>query len=578
MGSIVSQEHILKGQSGAPGLVSGPVYQWPDRVDVSMWAIAQDVDSEMERLDAACRAAGEAIAKLKEKVALETDASHAAIFEAHLMFLEDRALREAAESAISRGSGAEAAWQSAFEDFAARLEAIPDETLSARAADLRDVGRRVLGLLNGSLVTFQPPDTPSVIVARDLSPSDTASMDKRLTLAICTAQGSPTSHAAILARALALPSVVGLGEEVLALPSGAPVLVDGDAGQVTAFPDTEQVRDFQMRAKQVDEQRVHEQALAGKPAVTLDGHRVRVLANIAKVDDVEGAVAAGAEGIGLLRTEFLYLNRSSEPLEDEQVQIYQDIFERLGTRPVIVRTLDVGGDKSVPYLKLRAENNPFLGYRGIRICLDRPVLFEAQLRALLRASPGHNLHIMFPFVATLDDIQRAREFLDKARESVVQEGHLVADKVAMGVMIEVPSAVVLADRIAPLVDFFSVGTNDLVQYLFAADRTNEAVSAYGDGCHPALLQQMERVIAAGREAGIPVGVCGELAADPMAVPLLVGLGMDEISMSVSSIPGVKARIRSLSVGAVQDLAREAMKLDTAEAVRGLVGESLRGQR
>jgi phosphoenolpyruvate-protein phosphotransferase len=433
------------------------------------------------------------------------------------------------------------------------------------------VGQRVLRTLLGrSALPGLALKKPSVIVARDLAPSQTVSLEKRLVLAFCTAEGGPTSHTAILSRALGLPAVVGLGRDILEVAEGATLLVDGDRGEAILEPDERSLQAFNERGRQARQKAEAEQARASEPAVTRDGHRVEIVANVGSSADAETALACGAEGIGLLRTEFLYLDRQVAPSEAEQGFAYDSILDIMGQRPVVVRTLDVGGDKSLPYLDLGHEANPFLGWRAIRMCLDRPDFFKTQLRALLRSGAGHDLRIMFPMVSTLEEVRKAKVLLAEAQDEAQAAGHPVAEGVQVGIMVEVPSVAVLADLFASEVDFFSIGTNDLTQYTMAAERTNNRVAHLSDALHPAVLRQIQRVIAAGHEAGIWVGVCGELAGDPEGVPVLLGLGLDEFSMSPPLIPRAKAILRRWTLTEARQLAEEALKLDTAGGVRELV--------
>jgi phosphoenolpyruvate-protein phosphotransferase len=529
---------------------------------------------ESQRLTGARHAAREQISRLKASVAATASPAEAAIFDAHLMFLDDTALLEKAQAAIDAGTSAEAAWMDAIQFFAAQLARLPDPTLQARAADVRDVGRRVLDQLLGHRAASLALRGPSVIFARDLAPSQIASLPVARVLAFCTAEGGPTSHTAILAKAWGKPAVVALGEAVLDISDGVQLLVDGSAGEVVIDPDEDSARTFGLRREQTERLAADALAAAHEPAVTLDRRRIEVAANIGSVEDAARAVEYGAEGVGLLRTEFLYLERHSAPTEDDHLAAYRAILHAMGTRPVIARTLDIGGDKSVPYLDLPKEENPFLGWRAIRISLDRPELFEVQLRALWRASAGHDLRIMFPMIATLDELRAAKAALDNARRDVVAAGHAVAARVQVGMMVEVPSAAVLADLFARETDFFSIGTNDLTQYTLAADRVNERVVALSDACHPAVLRLIHQVVASGQREGGWVGVCGELAADAEAVPILLGLGVDELSMAPQRVPSVKAIVRQWTYTRAQQLAEQALAADSAAAVRALVRETL----
>jgi len=563
----------LTGIPAAPGLASGPAAVWPDHVVTVPRATGRKPEVEGSRLAAARKAAREEIQKLKAKVAAEAGPAEAAIFDAHLLFVDDATLLQKAQAAIDAGTNAEAAWMDAIEHFASQLQQLPDPTLRARAADVRDVGNRVLEHLLGRPIAGLDLREPSIVVARDLAPSQVAALPVARVVALCTAEGGPTSHTAIIAKAWGKPAVVGLKAAVLEIRNGTQLLIDGTRGEVIVDPDAETAWAFARRRTLTEQQATAERSAAHEPAVTRDGRRVEVVANIGAVEEAAAALEFGAEGVGLLRTEFLYLNRRAAPEEDEQTAAYRAILEKMGMKPVIARTLDMGGDKPVPYLDLPAEPNPFLGWRAIRISLQRPELFSVQLRALLRASPGHDLRIMFPLIATPEELRAAKAALERARGEVTAAGHAVAKRIQIGMMVEVPSAVVLADVFAREADFFSIGTNDLTQYTMAADRSNERVAHLGDACHPAVLRQIKSVIDAAHKAGRWVGVCGELAGDPGAVPVLLGLRLDEFSMVPQAIPQAKATIRRWSLTGAQQLAAQVLQLDSASAVRNLVRET-----
>jgi phosphoenolpyruvate-protein phosphotransferase len=527
--------------------------------------------SERSRLDTAIQRACQQIGALAENLAVSSLDDEAAVFNAHIMLVEDKALRKKVDQQLDTCVNAEAAWSEAVESFARQLEGLSDPTLSLRGADLRDVGERVLRILLGAEAGMQIQlDQAVVVVARDLSPSETVSLDRSKVLGFCTAEGGPTSHTAILAKALALPAVVGLGESILGLENGTLVLVDGHAGQVIADPDESAQESFRRQAARAGLNVQADIASAGEPAVTLDAVRLEIVANVGNVADACTALEHGAEGIGLLRTEFLFLERSSSPSEEDQFQSYSRILDVMGGRPVVARTLDAGGDKEIPFLAQTREANPFLGWRAIRLCLGEPEFFKTQLRALLRASPGHDLRIMFPMIATLEEVRAARRLLEDAREEVLLRGQPVADHIQIGIMVEIPSVVVLADLFAREVDFFSVGTNDLTQYSLAADRTNQKVSHLSDHCHPAILRQLHSATRAAHAAGIWIGICGEMGGDPDAVPILVGLGLDELSMSPSRIPAAKRIIRSWDSKLARGVAEACLQMDSAQAVRQFV--------
>jgi len=561
----------LRGIPAAGGLARGLASQWADTgFEIPSFA-PTDLDAEKTRLVEARQKAEAQLHALSTQVSQKIGEAEAALFEAQAMFLNDGVLVSKAVSAIDLGVNAEKAWHQACEYFAAQLESLPDETFSARSADVRDVGRRVIEILTGSQPDLMLANH-AIILARELSPSQTATLDTSRVLAFCTAEGGPTSHSAILAKALGIPAVVGVGDKILEIVDGTILLVDGMAGLLISNPTSEQVAEFDQRKQIQDEKREQEKKLASQPAITTDGHRVEIVANIGSVEDTHKALEFGAEGIGLLRTEFLFLNRDQAPDEEAQFTAYSTILDLMESRPVIVRTLDVGGDKEVPYLDLEVEANPFLGYRAIRISLDRPEDFKSQLRALLRAGVGHDLRIMFPMIATLGEFRQAKELLEEAKSELKTEGIEAAEKLQVGIMVEIPAVALLADQFAAEVDFFSIGTNDLTQYTFAAERGNKHLSHLNDPCHPAILFQIDMVIRAAHAQGKWVGVCGEMASDLDAIPLLVGLGVDELSVTPSQLPSVKEAVRKYSYRKFQTLSQRSIKLDSAKSVRKLVSK------
>ncbi|TET31648.1 MAG: phosphoenolpyruvate--protein phosphotransferase [Anaerolineales bacterium] len=562
----------LKGIPASPGVANGPAYIFQDTELTIEKKTISDTSAELKRFEEATQSALEQIKAIREKAVSETSSEEASIFDAHAMFLQDPTLIDAIRQAIGNNAiNAEAAVNEALETHAQTLESMEDEYFRARAADIRDVGRRVVCILLGiDDVDLSSLDQPSIIIARDLTPSDTVRLDKNLVLGFCTVEGGPTSHTAILAKALALPAVVGAGSDVLNVPSSSLILLDGQKGEIVVDPDEALQLEFAERKREHETRSSEELENAFNSAVTLDGFEIEVVANVGNLQDAQMALERGAEGIGLLRTEFLYLDRATAPDEAEQLTAYDQILDLMGERPVIVRTLDVGGDKELPYLDLGQEANPFLGWRAIRMCLDQPDLFKTQLRALLRSSPGHDLRIMFPMIATLEEVRRAKALLDESRDEVCAGGAAVAESIQLGIMVEIPSVVVLADQFAKEVDFFSIGTNDLTQYTMAAERTNEKVAHLGDACHPAVLQQIRSVLQAAQGEGIWVGLCGELAGDPEAIPVLLGLGLDEFSMAPASIPRAKTILRRWSKADAVKLAEEVLDFDSAEDVRDRV--------
>jgi phosphotransferase system enzyme I (PtsI) len=564
----------IHGIAASRGIAIGPVFHYA-HADLSFERCrVDDRAAEWARFERALDEAKAQLQAIHAKAQAEVGEEEAAIFNAHRMILDDPELKGAVRGAIEgEGTNAEAALQDASEMYAQALEAIDDEYLRARAADVRDVAGRVLRVLLG--VTASPAEgleSPSVILARDLTPSDTALLDKSLVLGFCTVEGGATSHTAILARSLGIPAVVGAGEAVLEVAGTASVIVDGRTGELIVDPDERTVADYRQVQEALAETLGQAQERAYLPATTADGLTVEVVANIGNLQDAETAARSGAEGVGLFRTEFLYLEQTHLPGEEQQYQAYKEILEVFGTQPVILRTLDVGGDKELPYMEMPQEMNPFLGLRALRLCMAHPELFKPQLRAALRAGVGHNLKIMFPMVATVAEVRAARAVLDECRAELAAEGVETAEGMEIGIMVEIPAAALLADQLAAEIDFFSIGTNDLSQYTMAADRVNADVSYLASGFQPAVLRLVKGVIEAAHAQGKWVGMCGELAGEPLAIPLLLGLGLDEFSMNAPAVPLAKQIIRSVSQEEARALAAEALNLDSPEAIQALVRE------
>lgn len=558
-----------RGIGAAPGIAIGPavVLKSPGG-SVTAPSVPADPEQEEARLRTAVAAVRAELTALREQTERELGVDQAAIFTAHLLMLEDPALVGEVQRLIqAEGLTATAAVQRVVAELAATLAALPDEYLRERAADVRDVGGRLLAHLAGTASAELTLTAPAVVVGADLTPSQTARLPKDKLLGLVSGAGGRTSHVAILARSLGIPAVVGLGQGLAAIKAGDLLAVDGTAGVVAVNPAEPELKEWRARqaAAQVEMERLAR--LRSLPAVTLDGRRLELAANIGRPADVEGALSYGAEGVGLFRTEFLYMDRSELPSEDEQFEAYRSVVAACAPHPVIIRTLDIGGDKDLPYLGLTREENPFLGLRAIRFSLAQPDVFRTQLRAILRASAYGNVKIMFPMVATADEVCAARAHLEAVRADVVQAGVQVAERIEVGIMVEIPAAALAADLLAPLVDFFSIGSNDLIQYTLAADRHNERVAYLYEPFHPAVLRLIERTVSAAHAAGIWAGMCGELAGDPLAAPLLLGLGLDEFSMAAASLPAVKERLRALRYEEAQHLARIALTLPDAAAVR-----------
>ncbi|MGF1936681.1 MAG: phosphoenolpyruvate--protein phosphotransferase [Nostoc sp. ChiQUE02] len=566
----------LSGIAASPGVAIAPVVHYqPTHIAITQYHV-DDVDAEWQRLQAAINTARQEIQAVFSQASLQIGDAEAAIFDAQLLFLEDPVLLEAAkERILEHHINGEAAWQAVVDEVATSYRTLEDSYLQERVEDVVDVGQRVLRLLAGNPSANLHLEEPAILVATDLSPSDTAGLDPTKVLGICTTSGSATSHSAIIARTLGIPAVLGVDAQVLHLADGTLMALDGESGRAWVEPESH-ILDL-LAAKQEAWRTAQQEAraTAHQPAITLDGRQVSVFANIGSISDVQVAVANGAEGVGLLRTEFLYLDRTSAPTEEEQLAVYQAIAQVLDNRPLIIRTLDVGGDKPLPYLRVGfPEANPFLGWRGIRFCLDRVDLFKTQLRAILRASVGHQIKIMLPMIATVTEVRAAKAILGEVQTELNQAGIPFDAAMKVGIMVEVPSAVAIADQLAAEVDFFSIGTNDLSQYVMASDRTNPRVANLVDALHPAVLRMVQQTIQAAHAAGISVGLCGELAADTIATPILLGLGLDELSVNPQSIPGVKQAIARLSIVESEAIVASALQQDSAVHVREIISTSI----
>jgi len=573
----------LRGLAASAGIAIGPAFVYaPDDLETGQATpgvgepagTLRDATCQLARVQDAMKEAEQQLKAVYEKSLIEVGEETAAIFLAHQEFLSDPALvAEVTRQIQEQHLDAEAAVEHAFEGYAKQLEALEDDYYRERALDLRDVSRRVRRVLSGvkDQLALSNLSSPVVVVARDLTPSDTAQMNKAMVLGLCTATGGLTSHTAIIARILGIPAVVGIGDELLQIQSETALIVNGQEGRVILEPDSATLQDYARQRDLLVEKQIRDKAAAHEPASTSDGHRVEVVANIADATSAQTALDFGAEGVGLFRTEYLFLNRQSVPSEEEQYRDYRAVADVLGDRPLIIRTLDIGGDKQLPYLHMAQEMNPFLGWRAIRLCLDSPQIFEPQLRAILRAALDRNVLIMFPMIATVQEVRRARQVVEHVKRQLTSEGVPFNPAVQIGIMVEVPSAAVMADKIAPEVDFFSIGTNDLIQYTLACDRVNEKVAYLYDPLHPAVLRLIQGVITGAHGAGRWVGMCGEMAGDLEAIPLLLGMGLDEFSMNASSMPAAKTLIGSLSMAQAREIASKALARSTAEEIRDYLG-------
>ncbi len=562
-------KNLLKGVAASPGLVVGNVFQLRE-VEVEVCDDPSGPpDHERDILKDALKRSMRELEALVARLHSEADPSKAAIFAAHQELLEDPDLLDLAESSMAKGLSAAGAWKRAFSLHADRLANLRNELLAARANDLRDVGRRVLSKMVEGLDRPMELPTGCILIAEDLTPSDTANLDRTKVLGFCTTAGGATSHVAILARSLGLPAIAGIEARALDVPDGTKVILFGGQGQLRINPSEDLVASVVETQRKRETRRKKQLEAAKETATTTDGHRVEIAVNVGGVAEALEAPELGAEGVGLLRSEFLFLERAFAPTEEEQFESYSGVAKAMGKdMPVVIRTLDVGGDKPLPYLPIPLEENPFLGQRGIRVLLNRPDIFRPQVRAILRASVFAKMHIMFPMITTVAELRAAKAVV---RE---EEAKLGIGPIPVGVMIEVPAAALCADQLAKEADFFSIGTNDLTQYTLAMDRGHPQLAARIDGLAPAVLRLIKMTVDAAKGNDCWVGVCGGIAGEPQAVPILVGLGVDELSVGLPLIPAVKARVREFSLKECQDLAARALEMEDAADVRALCPDKL----
>ncbi|EMO0985566.1 phosphoenolpyruvate--protein phosphotransferase [Listeria monocytogenes] len=531
-----------------------------------------DVESEVKRFESALEVSRTELSMIREKAAKDLGEDKAQIFDAHLLVLNDPELTGPIEESIKNSkTNAETALQETTDMFIGMFESMDNEYMRERAADIKDVRKRVLSHLLG--VTIPNPaliDEEVVVVAADLTPSDTAQLNRNFVKGFVTDIGGRTSHSAIMARSLEIPAVVGTKEVTASVAKNDIVIIDGLEGNVIIHPTEEQIAHYEKIKSDFALQQAEWDKLKNEKTVSKDGVHVELAANIGTPNDLEGVISNGGEAVGLYRTEFLYMGRDNFPTEEEQFEAYKAVVSGMDGKSVVVRTLDIGGDKTLPYLELPEEMNPFLGFRAIRLCFANEELFRTQLRALLRASVYGNLKIMFPMIATVNEFRQARDILLDEKAKLKAAGTEVSDSIELGIMIEIPAAAVLADQFAKEVDFFSIGTNDLIQYTMAADRMNERVSYLYQPYNPSILRLVKMVIDASHKEGKWTGMCGEMAGDQTAVPLLLGLGLDEFSMSASSILKSRSLIKRLDQSEMVKLAEEALNKATAEEVVELV--------
>ncbi|MGG4493136.1 phosphoenolpyruvate--protein phosphotransferase [Brevibacillus reuszeri] len=531
-----------------------------------------DTAREIKRFEEALEKAKHDLEGIVERVEREMGADHADIFKAHLLVLEDPELLDTVKGKIEQEKvNAESAVSDVAQVFIGLFEQMDDEYMRERAADIRDVTKRIVSHLLG--IAFSGPGELTeevIVVAEDLTPSDTAQLDRRFAKGFVTDIGGRTSHSAIMARSLEIPAVVGTRVITSTVESGVMMILDGDEGIAIIDPTAEELASYKRKQAEYAGQRAELAKLVHEKTVTADNHHVELAANIGSPNDLAGVLANGAEGVGLFRTEFLYMGRENFPTEEEQFLAYKQVLEQMGEKPVVIRTLDIGGDKQLSYLPMPEEMNPFLGFRAIRLCLDNQELFRTQLRALLRASVYGNLKIMFPMIATLEEFRQAKQILEEEKKGLQENGVAVSDRYEAGIMIEIPAAAMMADQLAREVDFFSIGTNDLIQYTMAADRMNERVSYLYQPYHPAVLRLIYNVIKAAHANGKWVGMCGEMAGDSIAIPILLGFGLDEFSMSAGSILPARQQVSSLSLEEVAKHTEAILSMSTSEQVEAFV--------
>ena len=561
----------IQGISGSRGVAVGNVYRYiQEEIVIPDYTVADDkVEEEIGKFAAAMAATLKQLDTIRQKALDEMGPEEAAIFEAHMQIAQDPSLSDGIKSLVeSSHTNVVAATAQTIETFANIFLGMEDAYMRERGADIKDIGDRLMrNMLGMNPRGLSHISGEVILVAQDLAPSDTASLDKNVVKGIVTAAGGPTSHAAIMARTLEIPAVMGVGD-IESFVDGDKAVVLGTDGIVEINPSDADWDEYTNQAAAFQEELKRLRESANLEATTTDGHHVELFGNIGKAKDAKNALTMGAQGIGLYRTEFLYMENDELPAEDVQFEEYKKVAQDMKGTPVIIRTMDIGGDKELKCLDLPSEMNPFLGYRAIRISLNRPDIFKVQLRALLRASAFGDIHIMYPMIASVEEVKQANAMLDECKEELTAEGKEFNKDIKVGIMIEVPAAAVISPILAKYVDFFSIGTNDLCQYTLAVDRMNEAIGSLYQPLHPGVIRLIKHVIDASHEQGKFTGMCGELASDPVATMILLGLGLDEFSMTASSIPLIKNILRSVSKAECEEVANKALTMDTAEEITG----------
>jgi phosphoenolpyruvate-protein phosphotransferase len=568
---------MIKGIAASNGIAIAKAYKlvMPDLTVTKV--TVEDVESEIKRYEAAMEQTAKELETIKEAASKNLSAEEAAVFDAHALVLADPELKTQVEDKIKNEKvNADAALEEVANTFVAMFEMMDDEYFKERAADIKDVSRRLLAnLLGKPLPNPALIDEEVIIIADDLTPSDTAQLNKNLVRGFATNIGGRTSHSAIMARSLEIPAVVACKTITEDVKAGDMIALDGIEGTVVINPDEETVKSYTAKRDEFIAYKEELKKLVNEKTVTTDGHHVELVANIGGANDLPGAHENGAEGVGLFRTEFLYMESADLPTEERQYEVYKEVLENMNGKPVVVRTLDIGGDKKIEAIDLPEEMNPFLGVRAVRLCFQKEDIFRTQLRALLRASVHGDLRIMFPMIATLQEFRKAKGLLLEEKEKLVAEGVKVSDTLQVGIMIEIPAAAVLADQFAKEVDFFSIGTNDLIQYTFAADRMSSGVSYLYQPFNPSILRLVKHVIDSAHKEGKWAGMCGEMAGETLAAPLLLGLGLDEFSMSATSVLAQRKLIKNLSKAEMEVLANKAINCCTMEEVVALVEEVIK---
>ena len=571
-------EKILTGVPASGGIAIGPAYVYhPEGFSVSRRVLkSEEVKDELDRYQAALKKTRAQISEMEEKMKEKLGKEHAAIFQAHQVVLDDPLFMEEVPGSIqTRRLNAEFLLNEALDKFKAVMESLEDGYFRERGGDIQDVCSRLMRNLDGrEKDDLKKLDREVILIANDLSPSDTVTMSTETIKGFCTDVGGRTSHVAIVARSLALPAVVGMKTITSEIQEGDWVIVDGNKGLVVVNPLPQTLKQYERLKEGYEAFQKSLETLKALPAKTPDGHQVTLAANIEIPQELDELARHGAEGIGLYRTEFLFMNREEIPTEEEQYLAYKDLATKTGVNPAILRTLDLGGDKFLSHLNPFQESNPFLGLRAIRLCLKRPEIFKPQLRAILRAAAHGPIKIMFPMISTLAEVRESKILLNQCIQQLKKEGQVFRSTIEVGAMIEIPSSAIIADLLIQEVDFLSIGTNDLIQYTLAVDRVNESVAYLYDPGNPAILRLIKMTVDACHKAGKWVGMCGEMAGDPVFVPLLLGMGLDEFSVSVSVIPEIKKVIRLMPFDKAKEIALAALQVKTSEEVLKLIRENI----